>query len=81
MFCVKAKHTIAFDSVFDRDATQLDVYEETTLMLWTQFFKGNATIVIYGQIGSRKTYTVRSVKKIRLMKLLTVIRVCSSRVA
>lgn len=58
-------HNFSFDCVFDRDATQLDVYEETTLDAVDAVLQGcNATIVTYGQTGSGKTYTVLgSVKK------------------
>lgn len=58
-------HNFTYDLVFDKDSTQLDVYEETTLDAVDAVLQGcNATIVTYGQTGSGKTYTVLgSVKK------------------
>jgi hypothetical protein len=58
-------HNFSYDLVFDKDCTQLDVYEETTLDAVDAVLMGcNATVVTYGQTGSGKTYTVLgSVKK------------------
>ena len=52
-------YNFCFDSIFDKDSTQLDVYEETTLDAVDAVLQGcNATIMCYGQTGSGKTYTV-----------------------
>lgn len=49
----------SYDVVFDKDSTQLDVYEETTLDAVDAVLMGcNATVMTYGQTGSGKTYTV-----------------------
>ncbi|CUG10212.1 kinesin, putative [Bodo saltans] len=58
-------HNFSYDLVFDKDSTQLDVYEETTLDAVDAVLMGcNATVMTYGQTGSGKTYTVLgSVKK------------------
>eukprot|EP01084_Bolivina_argentea_P020625 38345_1 len=48
-----------FDKIFDRTATQIDVFEESSLSLIQNLFEGyNATILAYGQTGSGKTYTM-----------------------
>ena len=48
-----------FDAVFDKDSSQDEVYEATTLELVDRVLCGcNATVITYGQTGSGKTFTV-----------------------
>ncbi|XP_049804535.1 kinesin-like protein KIF3A [Schistocerca nitens] len=48
-----------FDVVFDTDATQLDVYNETARPIVDKVVLGyNGTIFAYGQTGTGKTYTM-----------------------
>lgn len=53
-------HTFNFDFIFDRDSTQLDVYEESVVELVDNsiMFGNNATVLAYGQTGSGKTHTM-----------------------
>jgi hypothetical protein len=50
----------SFDSVFDKECTQEEVYEETTLDAVDAALQSGScsTIITYGQTGSGKTYTV-----------------------
>ncbi|XP_067000347.1 kinesin-like protein KIF3A [Anabrus simplex] len=48
-----------FDSVFDMDSRQMDVYNETARPIVDQVLMGyNGTILAYGQTGTGKTYTM-----------------------
>lgn len=48
-----------FDYVFDQEATQLDVYEDSVVELVDGALMGqNATVMAYGQTGSGKTHSV-----------------------
>jgi len=49
-----------FDRVFDKESTQLDVYEHTTKNLLSDVLNGyNCTVFCYGQTGSGKTHTMQ----------------------
>ena len=49
----------AFDYAFDKDDTQLDVYDNTTKFLLPGILDGfNTTIFAYGATGAGKTYTM-----------------------
>jgi len=48
-----------FDSVFDGDSTQHEVYEQCGVRLVTDLVNGvNGALVLYGQTGSGKTHTM-----------------------
>ena len=48
-----------FDKLFDEDATQEDVYEDTTSSLIDSVIEGyNSTVFAYGATGCGKTYTI-----------------------
>lgn len=48
-----------FDRVFDKDATQLDLYKCTAFPIVDKVMRGyNGTIFAYGQTGTGKTYTM-----------------------
>ena len=52
-------HRFTFDSVFDLDSTQLDVYNQTAKPAVMSVLEGyNSTIFAYGQTGTGKTYTM-----------------------
>ena len=52
-------HRFTFDSVFDLDSTQLDVYTQTAKPAVQSVLEGyNSTIFAYGQTGTGKTYTM-----------------------
>eukprot|EP00758_Cryptobia_borreli_P005350 Tbor_TRINITY_DN4856_c1_g1::TRINITY_DN4856_c1_g1_i1::g.1422::m.1422 len=52
--------SFVYDMVFDKDCTQLEVYEETTLdaIDAALHYGCNASVITYGQTGSGKTFTV-----------------------
>uniref|UniRef100_A0A8C6SMM3 Kinesin-like protein n=1 Tax=Neogobius melanostomus TaxID=47308 RepID=A0A8C6SMM3_9GOBI len=53
-----------FDSVYDSNSKQLDLYDETFRPLVDSVLLGfNGTIFAYGQTGTGKTYTMEGVKK------------------
>lgn len=53
--------TFTFDSVFDENTKQVEVYEKCAKDLVLSCLSGyNATILAYGQTGSGKTYTMGS---------------------
>lgn len=53
-----------FDSVYDCNSKQLDLYDETFRPLVDSVLLGfNGTIFAYGQTGTGKTYTMEGVKK------------------
>ena len=57
----KSVETIPFclDNVFDEDATNVQIYEQTVRPLIPSLFEGQwATIFAYGQTGSGKTFTM-----------------------
>ncbi len=52
-------HRFTFDSVFDLDSTQIDVYNITAKQAVNSVLEGyNSTIFCYGQTGTGKTYTM-----------------------
>ena len=52
-------HRFTFDSVFDLDTTQIDVYNITAKPAVQSVLEGyNSTIFAYGQTGTGKTYTM-----------------------
>ena len=52
-------HRFTFDTIFDMDATQDQVYEITALPAVESILQGyNSTILAYGQTGTGKTYTM-----------------------
>nr|XP_047133464.1 kinesin-like protein kif7 isoform X2 [Hydra vulgaris] len=54
----KDKH-FTFDKVFDKSATQTELYEQSVYDMIEWFFQGyNATVFAYGHTGSGKTYTM-----------------------
>ncbi|KAL8046301.1 hypothetical protein ABFX02_08G168800 [Erythranthe guttata] len=54
-----AERTYTFDSVFDSDSTQGDVYQLVGAPLVKDALSGyNTSVVAYGQTGSGKTYTM-----------------------
>jgi len=57
--CVGKDKKFTYDHVFDRDSSQLDVYNACIKDLVDGVFNGlNATILAYGQTGSGKTYSM-----------------------
>lgn len=49
----------AFDTVFDRDAGQIEIFNNTTKFLIEGIIEGfNATVFAYGATGAGKTYTM-----------------------
>ena len=52
-------HRFTFDSIFDMDSTQIDVYNITAKQAVNSVLEGyNSTIFCYGQTGTGKTYTM-----------------------
>jgi hypothetical protein len=52
-------HRFTFDTVFDMDANQQEVYESTAKPAVISILEGyNSTIFAYGQTGTGKTYTM-----------------------
>lgn len=59
-----AVKVFSFDSVYDWNSTQQDIYEETVRPLVSSVLDGfNGTIFAYGQTGTGKTYTMEGLKK------------------
>lgn len=53
----------SFDTVFDTDSTQMDIYNETARPIVDKVLQGyNGTIFAYGQTGTGKTYTMSGAK-------------------
>ncbi|EGW31686.1 uncharacterized protein SPAPADRAFT_155200 [Spathaspora passalidarum NRRL Y-27907] len=53
------EHRFVFDKLFDTDATQNDVYNDTTRPLLNSILDGyNATVFAYGATGCGKTHTI-----------------------
>lgn len=56
---VKKPSQFTFDSAFDIDSTQNDVFEHCVMPLISACINGhNATVLAYGQTGSGKTHTI-----------------------
>lgn len=52
-------HVFTFDHVYDANATQLAVYNNTAKEAVLSLLQGyNATLIAYGQTGTGKTYTM-----------------------
>ena len=52
-------HRFTFDSIFDMDSSQIDVYNITAKQAVNSVLEGyNSTIFCYGQTGTGKTYTM-----------------------
>ncbi|CAD5116966.1 DgyrCDS5804 [Dimorphilus gyrociliatus] len=59
----EAKKTFTFDSVYDWNSKQRDLYDETFRDLVQSVLDGfNGTIFAYGQTGTGKTFTMQGVK-------------------
>ncbi|CAG79248.1 P-loop containing nucleoside triphosphate hydrolase protein [Yarrowia lipolytica] len=53
------EHRFVFDQLFDEDASQEQVYNQTTRPLLSNIFDGyNATVFAYGATGCGKTHTI-----------------------
>lgn len=56
---VKKKLTIEFDSIFDSDASNIDVFESCTKPLIASVMDGyNCSVFVYGATGAGKTHTM-----------------------
>ena len=56
-------HHFTFDSIYDQDSTQVQVYENTARAAVLSVLEGyNATLLAYGQTGTGKTYTMEGFK-------------------
>jgi Cdc6-like AAA superfamily ATPase len=52
-------YQLYYDGVFDEDATQEQVFQEACVPLLNDVLKGNdASLFVYGQTGTGKTYTM-----------------------
>ena len=52
-------HQLYFDGVFDENATQKEVFDQSCLPTINDVLEGkNASLFVYGQTGSGKTYTM-----------------------
>ena len=52
-------HKFAFDRVFGKECTQVEVFEEVAIPTLNGVFEGyNGTIFAYGQTGSGKSFTM-----------------------
>eukprot|EP00808_Paulinella_micropora_P011517 g52421.t1 len=61
-----------FDRVFDVNATQDQVFEQVSMAIMGDFFKGfNATVFAYGQTGSGKTWSMMGDRNHKLNRGLT----------
>ncbi|EUT92370.1 hypothetical protein PFAG_00507 [Plasmodium falciparum Santa Lucia] len=76
----KKQSTYVFDSVFDVNATQEEVFFQTAKPLIPHVFKGiNCTVFAYGATGSGKTYTMlddknqNGIVQLSLLELFTII--------
>ena len=58
-FMGKNPHKYIFDSVFDTDSTQEQVFEETKRLIQSSIDGFNVCIFAYGQTGSGKTHTIQ----------------------
>ncbi|KAL3841790.1 hypothetical protein ACJMK2_019899 [Sinanodonta woodiana] len=59
----EAPRTFTFDSVYDWNSKQRDLYEETFRDLVQSVLEGfNGTIFAYGQTGTGKTFTMQGIK-------------------
>lgn len=58
-----------FDTVFDSDSKQLDIYNETARPIVDKVLSGfNGTIFAYGQTGTGKTFTMEGVNNVPELK-------------
>lgn len=61
--------TFTFDTVFDSDSKQLDIYNETARPIVDKVLSGfNGTIFAYGQTGTGKTFTMEGVNNVPELK-------------
>ncbi|KAL1457120.1 hypothetical protein WDU94_001781 [Cyamophila willieti] len=61
--------TFTFDTVFDSDSKQLDIYNETARPIVDKVLLGfNGTIFAYGQTGTGKTFTMEGVNNVPELK-------------
>lgn len=61
-----AKREYAFDSVFNCNATQQQVFEDTRHLVQSAIDGYNVCIFAYGQTGSGKTFTIYGNDQVRL---------------
>lgn len=55
-----------YDGVFDEGATQQNVFEEACMPLLDDVLRGNnASLFVYGQTGTGKTYTMGTLEAIK----------------
>lgn len=61
--------TFTFDTVFDANSKQLDIYNETARPIVDKVLSGfNGTIFAYGQTGTGKTFTMEGVNNVPELK-------------
>jgi kinesin family protein 5 len=54
-----------FDTVFNREASQIEVYDATVKPMLVDFLNGfNGCMIVYGQTGTGKSYTVGNKMKL-----------------
>lgn len=59
-------YQLYFDGVFDEGATQQEVFEESCLPVLEDVLRGNnASLFVYGQTGTGKTYTMGTLEAIK----------------
>jgi len=55
-----------FDGIFDENATQENVFTQSCMPLLDDVLSGNnASLFVYGQTGTGKTYTMGTIESIK----------------